>query len=86
MTTYRIAMTFNRYCSLWQVTDCYEGKGPVPMVRPATTGGKELVLSSRMAQEVGDTICPFALLRHWQKRPVRQQRIVESREARRAKA
>jgi len=84
MSTYRIAMMFDAARG-WTVTGCYEGKGPVPMVRTYRDGSKELILSYHLGTyPVGTPIDPLRMLTAWQRRPIRKRRIAESRAARSA--
>ena len=79
---YRIAMTFDLDRRCWIVTQCYEGKGPVPMVRRYRDGSKELILTWFDAVPIGDSADPFRMLILWQHRAIRQRRIAESKASR----
>jgi hypothetical protein len=83
MSTHRIGMEFDKNTRLWKVTRCYQGKGPVPMVRRYADGSRELLLSSDRPVVVGAFVSPRWVLTAWQNRPRRLRALAESPAARR---
>ncbi len=71
---HRIGMTFDPATG-WTVTQCYEGNGPVPLVRTYRDGSKELFLSCPHGVPVGTLLSPTAVLHNWQNRPRRQRAL-----------
>lgn len=59
----------------WHVTQCYEGNGPVPLVRTYRDGSKELFLSTTTWLPTGVTLSPRDVMLHWQNRPRRQRAL-----------
>lgn len=76
---HRIGMTFDMFTGEWRVTQCYEGNGPVPLVRAYKDGSKELFLSYPRPLPVGWVCRPTILLRDWQHRPRRKRMQAETR-------
>ena len=72
---YRIGMTFDPHFHVWRVSQCYEGNGPVPMVRTYQDGSKELFLSAPYPCRVGDPLLPCYVLHAWQNHPRRQRAL-----------
>lgn len=76
---HRIGMTFDMFTGQWRVTQCYEGNGPVPLVRTYRDGSKELFLSATTPLTVGTIVSPEYLLYVWQMRPRRVRMLRETR-------
>lgn len=66
---------------VWRVTRCWQGEGKPVLVRD-TQEGKELVMSSRIPHDVGDTVCPRGILWLWQNRPSRVRALAANERAR----
>lgn len=76
---YRIGMTFDMFTGKWRVTQCYQGNGPVPLVRTYKDGSKELFLGSTLPWPIGAEPFPLAVLTAWQNRPRRRRMQAEAR-------
>lgn len=78
MSTHRVGMEFDKNARMWRVVRCYQGKGPVPMVRRYSDGSRELLLSAERPVMVGAFLSPRTVLTDWQNRARRARALAES--------